>query len=93
MQSYCQIFLVYAENGPSTKTIKPAKTEGMDELLLTVNLARIRTQIMLAEKSLAEGDNYMAFAHAYIPHSVIFPSIKDILRLYNQCGLENFMIL
>ena len=35
---------------------------------------------MLAEKSLAEGDNYMAFAHAYIPHSVIFPSIKDILE-------------
>lgn len=73
-------FLAYAENGPSTKTIKPAQTEGMDELLLTVNLARIRTQIMLAEKSLAEGDNYMAFAHAYIPHSVIFPSIKDILK-------------
>ena len=73
-------FLVHAQNGLSTKTIQPAKTEGMDELLLTVNLARIRTQIMLAEKSLAEGDNYMAFAHAYIPHSVIFPSIKDILK-------------
>lgn len=73
-------FLVYAENGPSTKTIETTKTEGMDVLLVMVNLARIRTQIMLTEKSLAEGDNYMAFAHAYIPHSVIFPSIRDILE-------------
>ena len=73
-------FLVYAESGPSTKTIETTKTEGMDVLLVMVNLARIRTQIMLTEKSLEEGDNYMAFAHAYIPHSVIFPSIKDILK-------------
>ena len=73
-------FLVYAESGLSAKTINPAKTGGMDELLLMVNLARIRTQIMLTEKSLAEGDNYMAFAHAYIPHSVIFPAIKNILE-------------
>ena len=73
-------FLVYAESGPSTKTIETTKTEGIDVLLVMVNLARIRTQIMLTEKSLAEGDNYMAFAHAYIPHSVIFPSIKDILE-------------
>ena len=73
-------FLIYAESGPSTKTIETTKTEGMDVLLVMVNLARIRTQIMLTEKSLAEGDNYMAFAHAYIPHSVIFPSIRDILE-------------
>ena len=73
-------FLVYAESGPSTKTIVTTKTEGMDVLLVMVNLARIRTQIMLTEKSFAEGDNYMAFAHAYIPHSVIFPSIRDILE-------------
>ena len=72
-------FLIYAESG-STKTIETTKTEGMDVLLVMVNLARIRTQIMLTEKSLAEGDNYMAFAHAYIPHSVIFPSIRDILE-------------
>ena len=73
-------FLVYAENVPSTKTIKTTRTEGTDVLLVTVNLARIQTQIMLTEKSLAEGDSYMAFAHAYIPHSVIFPSIKNILE-------------
>lgn len=73
-------FLVYAENVPSTKMIKTTRTEGTDVLLVTVNLARIRTQIMLTEKSLAEGDSYMAFAHAYIPHSIIFPSIKNILE-------------
>lgn len=73
-------FLVYAESGLSTKTVETNNTEGMDVLLVMVNLARIRTQIMLTEKSLAEGDNNMAFAHAYIPHSVIFPSIKDILE-------------
>ena len=72
--------LVYAESGLSTKTVETTNTEGMDVLLVMVNLARIRTQIMLTEKSLAEGDNNMAFAHAYIPHSVIFPSIKDILE-------------
>jgi high-affinity iron transporter len=72
--------LVYAESGLSTKTVETTNTEGMDVLLVMVNLARIRTQIMLTEKSLLEGDNNMAFAHAYIPHSVIFPSIKDILE-------------
>ena len=73
-------FLVYGESGLSTKTVETTNTEGMDVFLIMVNLARIRTQIMLTEKSLAEGDNNMAFAHAYIPHSVIFPSIKDILE-------------
>src|SRR6476620_4067985 len=72
--------LVYAESGLSTKTVETTNTEGMDVLLVMVNLARIRTQIMLTEKSLLEGDNNISFAHAYIPHSVIFPSIKDILE-------------
>jgi high-affinity iron transporter len=45
-----------------------------------LNLERIRNQIILTEKSLAVGDKDMAFAHAYIPHSVIFPSVKDQLN-------------
>src|SRR6476660_4762514 len=73
-------FFIYVKSTATTKTIETTKTEGLDELILMVNLARIRTQIMLTEKSLAEGDNYMAFAHAYIPHSVIFPAIKNILE-------------
>ena len=49
-------------------------------LIIMVNLERIRNQILLAEKSLASGDKDMAFAHSYIPHSVIFPAIKEELN-------------
>ena len=49
-----------------------------------VNLERIRNQILLAEKSLASGDKDMTFAHSYIPHSVIYPSIKDHLNVINS---------
>lgn len=49
-----------------------------------VNLERIRNQILLSEKSLAFGDIDTAFAHSYIPHSVIFPSIKDQLNAINS---------
>ena len=45
-----------------------------------LNLERIRNQIILTEKSLTVGDKDMAFVHAYIPHSVIFPSVKDRLN-------------
>ncbi|MDQ3840553.1 MAG: FTR1 family iron permease [Thermoproteota archaeon] len=55
-----------------------------NSLIIMVNLERIRNQILLAEKSLASGDTDMAFAHSYIPHSVIFPSIKDQLTAINS---------
>ena len=45
-----------------------------------LNLERIRNQIILTEKSLTVGNKDMAFVHAYIPHSVIFPSVKDRLN-------------
>ena len=48
-----------------------------NSLIILVNLERIRTQILLANQSLISGDEDMAFAHSYIPHSVIFPSIKS----------------
>ena len=50
-----------------------------NSLIILVNLERIRTQILLANQSLISGDKDMAFAHSYIPHSVIFPSIKSQL--------------
>jgi high-affinity iron transporter len=53
-------------------------------LVLMVNLERIRNQIFLTEKSLAIDDKDMAFAHSYIPHSVIFPSIKSQLNVINS---------
>src|SRR5215208_4063769 len=65
---------VYAQTNTTSTLVSD---EG--SLFLTVNLARIRNQILLAEKSLAINDKDMAFAHSYIPHSVIFPSIKSQL--------------
>jgi high-affinity iron transporter len=53
-------------------------------LVIMVNLERIRNQILLAEKSVASGDKDMAFAHSYIPHSVIFSSIKGQLNAINS---------
>ncbi|MFZ0568567.1 MAG: FTR1 family protein [Nitrososphaeraceae archaeon] len=50
-----------------------------NSLIILVNLERIRTQILLANQSLISGNEDMAFAHSYIPHSVIFPSIKSQL--------------
>jgi high-affinity iron transporter len=55
-----------------------------NSLIIIVNLERIRNQILLAEKNLASGDKDMTFAHSYIPHSVIFPSIKEELNAINS---------
>src|ERR687895_2011948 len=55
-----------------------------ETLVVMVNLERIRTQLLLAEKSLNIGDKDMAFAHAFIPHSTTFPSIKNQLIDINE---------
>jgi len=49
-------------------------------LVVMVNMQRIQAQLLLIENSLANGDRDMAFAHAYIPHSTTFPTIKSQLR-------------
>ena len=55
-----------------------------NSIITLVNLERIRNQILLANQSLVSGDIDMAFAHSYIPHSVIFPSIKSQLIAINS---------
>jgi high-affinity iron transporter len=55
-----------------------------NRLIVMVNIERIRNQILLTERSLTVGDNDMAFAHSYIPHSAIFPSIKSQLNDINS---------
>ena len=55
-----------------------------NSIITLVNLERIRNQILLANQSLVSGDIDMAFAHSYIPHSVIFPSIKSQLNAINS---------
>jgi high-affinity iron transporter len=50
-----------------------------EAIVLLVNLERIRTQMSLTQQSLDQNDEQGAFAHAYIPHSVIFPALKNTL--------------
>ena len=75
-------YFIYAQSNKDTASVKPAigKFNDANAIIGMVNFERIRTQINLTEKSLAEGDNDMAFAHAYIPHSIILPSIKNLLE-------------
>lgn len=70
---------VYAQTN-STST----SSDNENSIVTLVNLERIRNQILLANQSLVSGDNDMAFAHSYIPHSVIFPSIKSQLNAINS---------
>jgi high-affinity iron transporter len=42
----------------------------------------------LVQASLSKGDSTSAFEHAYISHSIIFPSIKDKLRERDQNSTE-----
>jgi high-affinity iron transporter len=50
-----------------------------DALIIMVNIERIMAQLQLADQSLAAGDSEAAFAHAFIPHTTTFPSIKNQL--------------
>ncbi|MGI0014102.1 MAG: hypothetical protein ACREBU_11765, partial [Nitrososphaera sp.] len=55
-----------------------------DKLLVTVNLERIHVQLLLTERALEEGDSDSAFAHAFIPHTTTFPSIKGQLKSLDE---------
>ena len=70
---------VYAQTNATSTLLSDENS-----LIIMVNLERIRNQVLLAEKSVASGDKDMAFAHSYIPHSVIFPSIKGQLNAINS---------
>ena len=66
-----------------------------DLVLVTVNLQRILEQMNLIQTSLTNEDNTRAFEHAYISHSIIFPSIKDKLKEIDQNStdrLESLLI-
>lgn len=59
-----------------------------DLILVTVNLQRILEQMDLVQASLSKGDSTSAFEHAYISHSIIFPSFKDKLREIDKNSSE-----
>ena len=66
-----------------------------DQVLVTVNIQRILEQMNLVQTSLINQDNTRAFEHAYISHSIIFPSIKDKLLEIDQNStgrLESLLI-
>jgi high-affinity iron transporter len=73
---------------PATPPTTATKLNNTNAFIVFFNLQRIQTQLSLAQKALERGDNYMAFAHAYIPHSVIFPSIKNLVEHVDDKGLS-----
>jgi high-affinity iron transporter len=74
--------LIYAQTSGRTSTTTSLPDQNL--LIIMVNIERIRNQILLTKMSLAADDKDMAFAHSYIPHSAIFPSIKDQLNDINS---------
>jgi high-affinity iron transporter len=73
----------------TTTTPSLTRLNDTELLIVLVNLERIQTQLQLTEKSLADGDETMAFVHAYIPHSVTFPTMKNQLNALNQSANLN----
>jgi len=66
---------VLAQNSPSTEN---PTMSNEDLLLLNVNLNRIDTQLDILLNKINNNNNSLLFEHAYIPHSVIYPSTKPI---------------
>ena len=61
----------------STSTDNPT-ISNEDLLLLNINLNRIDTQLDILLNKINNNNNSLLFEHAYIPHSVIYPSTKPI---------------
>ncbi len=74
--------LVYALDTTGKTPILIQKMNRSDIIVLLVNLERMRTQMLLSQKSLEQNDPEGAFAHAYIPHSIIFPALKNTLPTF-----------
>ncbi|MEM3159258.1 MAG: FTR1 family protein [Nitrososphaera sp.] len=61
-------------------SVASAQTDDARALIIIVNMERTRAQLLLAENAVSAGDSEGAFAHAFIPHSVIFPTAKPQLQ-------------
>jgi high-affinity iron transporter len=86
-------YMVNAQNNnkitPTSSILSRAPTANTkfnttDAFIVLFNLQRIQTQLTLSQEALNKGDWYTAFAHAYIPHSVIFPSIRNLVEQVND---------
>ncbi|HEX5904977.1 MAG TPA: FTR1 family protein [Candidatus Nitrosocosmicus sp.] len=67
---------VSAQNSTTTQTSSSISNENL--LLLNLNLNRIETQLNILLDKINSNNNSFLFEHAYIPHSVVYPSIKHI---------------
>jgi len=68
-----------AANTMAAEATTTTKFNDTAALFLMINFERMRTQLMLVEQSLPV-DKDLAFLHAYVIHSIIFPSIKNLLE-------------
>ena len=66
---------VLAQNSTSAKN---PTVSNEDLLLLNINLNRIDTQLDILLNKINNNNNSLLFEHAYIPHSVIYPSTRPI---------------
>ena len=73
--SFSSVNNALAQN--STSTENPT-VSNQDLLLLNINLNRIDTQLDILLNKININNNSLLFEHAYIPHSIIFPSIKPV---------------
>jgi high-affinity iron transporter len=75
--------------GAATGAISSGTTNANDNAVaILVNLDRIETQVKLAQDSLQAGNRDAAFAHAFISHSTVFPSIKEQLNAVDSNSTE-----
>jgi high-affinity iron transporter len=68
-----------ATNTTAAETTTTTQFNDTAAPFLMINFERMRTQLMLAEQSFPVDKN-LAFLHAYDIHSVIFPSIENVLE-------------
>jgi len=73
--SFSSVNNVLAQNSTSIENLA-ISNENL--LLLNINLNRIDTQLDILLNKINTNNNSLLFEHAYIPHSIIFPSIKPV---------------
>lgn len=66
---------VSAQNSTSSES---SSISNENLLLLNLNLNRIETQLDILLDKINGNNNSFLFEHAYIPHSVVYPSIKPV---------------
>jgi high-affinity iron transporter len=73
--SFSYINNVSAQNSTSSES---SSISNENLLLLNLNLNRIETQLNILLDKVNGNNNSFLFEHAYIPHSVVYPSIKPV---------------